>query len=196
MLNKLTFRSPTRADASDLAILFDSASRRLVSWYWSSLASPGQSWLELGRDRMLNLPDRTSHFSKWHLATSDGGTVGAFFGFSIADPYEPVDFGEVEPEFRPLVELEMIASGCWLLQAIAIFSEFRGQGFGTALVTHACDVASAAGHSRIVLQVESPNIEAIGLYKKCGFAEWERRPIVPFPSSDDSGDWVLMVKDL
>ena len=196
MPNKLTFRSAARADASDLAILFDSASRRMASWYWSSLTYPGQSWLEPGRDRILNLPDRASHYSKWHLAMSNGGTVGAFFGFSIADPYEPNDLSEEEAVFRPLVELEMVASGCWLLQAIAIFSEFRGQGFGTTLLAHACDVARAAGHSRIALQVESPNIGAIGLYKKCGFAEWERRPYVPFPSSDDSGDWILMAKDL
>lgn len=196
MPDKLTFRSATRADASDLAILLDVASRRLVSWYWSSLAYPGQSWLELGRDRILNLPDHASHYNKWHLATSNGGTVGALFGFSIADPYEPVDLSEEPAAFRPLVELEMVASGCWLLQAIAIFSGFRGQGFGTALVARACDVARSAGHSRIALQVESPNVEAIGLYKKCGFAEWERRPFVPFPSSDDSGDWILMAKDL
>lgn len=196
MPNKLSFRSPTQADASDLAILFDSASRRLVSWYWSSLANPGQSWLELGRDRILNLPDRTSHYSKWHLATSDGGTVGAFFGFSKADSHEPVDLSEEPAAFRPLSELEMVASGCWLLQAIAIFSEFRGQGLGTALVARACDAARSAGHSRIVLQVESINVEATGLYKKCGFADWERRPYVPFPGSEDSGDWVLMVKDL
>lgn len=196
MLDKLTFRSATRADASDLAILFDSASRRIVSWYWSSLAYPGQSWLELGRDRILSLPDRTSHYSKWHLAMSDGGTVGAFFGLSIADPYEPVDLSVEEAVFRPLVELEMVASGCWLLQAIAIFSEFRGLGFGTALVARACDVARTAGHSRIALQVESPNVQAIRLYQKCGFAEWERRPFVPFPGTDDSGDWILMAKDL
>ena len=196
MPDTLTFRSATRSDASDLAILFDMASRRIVSWYWGTLANPGQSWFELGRDRILNLPDRTSHYSKWHLATSNSGTVGAFFGFSIADPYEPVDLSEVEEPLRPLVELEMLASGCWLLQAIAVFSEFRGQGFGKALVARACDAARAAGHGRIVLQVESPNVEAIGVYKKCGFVEWQRRTIVPFPGSDDSGDWILMVKDL
>jgi ribosomal protein S18 acetylase RimI-like enzyme len=196
MLDKLIFRSANRADASDLAILLDIASRRIVSWYWSTLASPGQSWLELGRDRILHLPERASHYSKWHLAESNGGTVGALFGFSVADPYEPVDLSEVEEPFRPLVELEMLASGCWLLQAIAIFPEFRRQGFGPVLVARACDAARAAGHRRIALQVESPNVGAIGLYNKCGFAECERRPYVPFPSSDDSGDWILMAKDL
>lgn len=196
MPDKLIFRPATQADASDLTILLDIASRRLVSWFWSSLASPGQSWFELGRGRILNLPDRTSHYCKWHLAERDDSTVGAFFGFSVADPYEPVDLSEVEAPFRPIVELEMLASGCWLLQAIAIFPEHRGQGFGPVLVARACDAARAAGHRRIALQVESPNVAAIGLYRKCGFTEWERRPYIPFPSSDDSGDWILMAKDL
>lgn len=196
MSDNVVFRFPTAADASDLAILFDIASRRFVSWYWSTIASPGQSWLELGRDRMLHLTERSSHYSKWHLAETNGKTIGALFGFSIEDPYELVDLSEVEAPFRPLIELEMLASGSWLLQAIAIFPEFRRQGFGPALVARACDVARAAGHGRIVLQVESVNVGAVGLYKKCGFAEWQRRPYVPFPGSDDSGDWILMAKDL
>lgn len=196
MLGKLFFRSATPGDASDLAILFDIASRRLVSWYWSTIASPGQSWLELGRDRILHLTERSSHYSKWHLAETDGKTVGALFGFSINDPYERIDLSEVEAPIRPLVELEMLANGAWLLQAIAIFPEFRGQGFGPKLVERACDAARAAGHKRIFLQVESVNVGAIGLYTKCGFAEWQRRPYVPFPGSDDSGDWILMAKDL
>ncbi len=196
MPDKLIFRGATEADASDLTILFDVASRRIVSWFWSTIAAPGQSWFELGRDRIRTLSDSKSHCSKWQVAERDGATVGAFFGFSVADPYEPVDLGEEEPVFRPIAELEMQASGCWLLQCIAIFPEFRGRGFGPVLVGRACDAARAAGHSRMALQVESPNVGAIALYRKCGFAEQARLPYVPFPGSDDDGDWILMVKDL
>ena len=49
---------------------------------------------------------------------------------------------------------------------------------------------------RIALQVESPNTGAIALYRRCGFTEWQRRVYVPFPGSDDEGDWILMCKDL
>ena len=196
MIYKLDFRSAGPSDASDLAILFDIASRRFVSWYWSTIAAPGQSWFELGRDRILHLTERASHYSNWQLVEADGQTIGGLFGFSIDDPYEPVDFSEVEPPLRPLIELEMLASGAWLLQAIAIFPEFRGQGIGPALLARACNSARVAGHNSIVLQVESVNVGAIGLYSKCGFVEWHRRPYVPFPGSDDSGDWILMGKEL
>jgi GNAT superfamily N-acetyltransferase len=142
------------------------------------------------------LPERPSHYSKWHLAEQDGQTVGAFFGFSVSDPYGKVDLSEVEAPFRPLIELEMAASGCWLLQAIAVFPEFRGKGFGSLLVDRACDVARSLGHRRIALQVESPNGRAITVYSRRGFSEKARRPFVPFTGSDDSGDWILMVKYL
>jgi GNAT superfamily N-acetyltransferase len=58
------------------------------------------------------------------------------------------------------------------------------------------EVARDAGHRRIALEVESPNSGAISLYRKCGFFEWERRVFVPFPGSDDQGEWILMAKDL
>ena len=103
---------------------------------------------------------------------------------------------EVGAPLRALVELEIVAKGCWLLQAVALFPEHRGKGHGPALIEHACQAARDAGHRRIALEVESPNTGAISLYRKCGFAEWDRRTYVPFPGSDDEGDWILMARDL
>lgn len=191
-----TFRTGRPKDASDLAILFDAAARRLCSWYWGTLAGPGQSWFEVGRNRVLNNPDATSYHAKWHVAEVEGQIIGALFGFSLPDPYDRIDLETIEAPFRPMIELEMVAKGCWLLQAVALFPEQRGKGHGPALIERACQAARDAGHRRIVLQVESPNTGAISLYRKCGFADWERRLFVPFPGSDDEGDWILMVKDI
>jgi hypothetical protein len=35
------------------------------------------------------------------------------------------------------------------------------------------------------------NEGAYRLYRRLGFREWERRPFVPFPGSDETGDWIL-----
>lgn len=196
MAHGLTFRAAKPEDSSDLAILFDAASRRICSWNWSTLAEPGQSWLEVGRNRIRNQTELKSHHLNWHVAEIAGQTVGALFGFSLPDPAEEEDLDALPPVYRPMVEMEMIAKGCWLLQAIALFPEHRGAGHGPALIDRACQAARDAGHSRIVLQVESPNVRAQAMYRKCGFTEWERRPFVPFPGSDDEGDWILMVRDL
>ena len=195
MTQGLTFRAGLPEDSSDLAILFDAASRRICAWCWSTLAAPGQSWFEVGRSHILNQPDATSYHSKWHVAEA-GGIVGALFGFSVPDPYDRLDLNEVSAPLRALVELEIVAKGCWLLQAVALFPEHRGKGHGPALIEHACQAARDAGHRRIALEVESPNTGAISLYRKCGFAEWDRRAYVPFPGSDDEGDWILMARDL
>lgn len=196
MTQELTFRAGLPEDASDLAILLDAASRRMASWYWGTLAAPGQSWLEVGRDRFLSLPDTTSYHSKWHVAEVGGRTIGAFFGFSVPDPYDRLDLNALPLPLRAMFELEVVAKGCWLLQAVALFPEQRGKGHGPTLIAQACEAARDAGHRRIALEVESPNTEALSLYRKCGFFEWERRVFVPFPGSDDEGDWILMAKDL
>ena len=197
-MTDLTFRPGRPQDSSDLAILHDSASRRVCSWYWSTMAKPGQSWLEVGRERIRNQTELDNHHRHWHVAErqGQGETLGALFGFSVPDPYDRLDLNEVQALLRPMYELEIVAKGCWLLQAVALFPEHQGKGYGPALIGQACEVARAAGHQRIVLQVESPNEGAIALYRKCGFAEWERRIYVPFPGSDDSGDWILMFRDL
>ena len=44
--------------------------------------------------------------------------------------------------------------------------------------------------------VEDANAGALRLYLRHGFAEWARRPYVPFPGSMDKGDWVLLGKGM
>lgn len=196
MTHPPTFRMGQPADSADLALLFDAASRRICAWLWGTLAAPGQSWFEVGRDRIRNLPQATSHHSNWHVAQVQDQTIGALFGFSVPEPYDRVTLDELPAPLRPMVELEMVAKGCWLLQAVALFPEHRRLGHGPALVARACQAAREAGHRRIALQVESPNTGAIALYRRCGFTDWQRRVFVPFPGSDDEGDWILMGKDL
>ena len=192
----LTFRPGEPDDSSDLVILWDSASRRMAAWYWSTIAMPGQSWFECGRDRTRNQTDSDGYHLNWHVAERQGQTIGALFGFSVPDPYDRIDLATIPAPLRAMYELEAEAKGCWLLQAVALFAEHRGKGHGPALMDRACQAARDAGHQRIALEVESPNVGAIGLYRKCGFVEQQRRPFVSFPGSDDSGDWLLMCKDL
>jgi hypothetical protein len=49
------FRQAQESDALDLACLIDSASRGLALWLWSTLRAPGQSTIEVGRDRIRKL---------------------------------------------------------------------------------------------------------------------------------------------
>ena len=57
-------------------------------------------------------------------------------------------------------------------------------------------VVKSLGLKSISLQVEEVNNNALEIYKKNGFEEMDRRSYIPFPGADDTGDFILMVKNL
>jgi len=196
MSNTLQFRIATEDDCTELALMIDVAGRRLPSYLWSQEVRQGQSYFEYGREKIRTDTNRNSYFENWLVAESQDKFVGAFFGFSVEDPYPEIDLDAVPECFRPCVELERIARGCWLLQAIAILPQYRGKGLARQVLGKAESVARDSGTNRIALQVEEVNEVAFKTYQRNGYIEVDRRPYVHFPGSDDTGDVVLMWKEL
>ncbi|MGL6208501.1 MAG: GNAT family N-acetyltransferase [Paracoccaceae bacterium] len=192
----LTFRPATSADAADLAVLLDAASRRLVSWRWSTLAIPGQSWFEVGRQRILTLTGNQSHYTNWLIAEVGGVTVGALNAHVVPQEVEETDLSTLDPVFHPLVELEPQTAGTFYIMGAAVFAEVRGLGYGTALLDQATAMARARGLSRLSRITESFNEGARRLYLRYGFRDLDARPFVAFPGADEVGEWTLMVKDI
>ena len=70
----------------------------------------------------------------------------------------------------------------WLLTdeahiaTIAVHPEFRRQGIGRALLTHALLAAAEQGARTAVLEVRASNLIAQEMYRKFGFLETARRP--------------------
>ena len=196
MGNALLFRNATEDDCTELALIRDIAGRRMPSYLWSQETGQGQSYFEYGREKIRTDANSNSYFKNWLVAEFQDKFVGAFFGFSVEDPYPEIDLEAVPECFRPCIELEKIASGCWLLQVIAILPQHRGKGLARQLLDKAESVAKTSGTNRIALQVEEVNEVAFNTYRKNGYVEVDRRPYVPFPGSDDTGDYVLMWKVL
>ena len=192
----LQFRTATEDDCTELALILDVAGRRLPSYLWSQDTGQGQSCFEYGREKIRTDTNRNSYFKNWLVAEFQDKFVGAFFGFSVDDPYPEIDLDAVPECFRPCIELERVARGCWLLQAIAILPQYRGKGLARQLLGKAENVARDSGTNRIALQVEEVNEIAFKTYQKNGYIEVDRRPYIPFPGSDDTGDYVLMWKEL
>lgn len=191
-----TFRPATQDDSSHLAILLDAASRRLVSWLWSRMAAPGQSWFEVGRERIRTNKSGDSHYSNWQIAEADGRILGGLNTYKIADPYDAGDLSGVPEVLHSIIELEALAAGAHFIQVASVFPEFRGKGVGAALLAKAEAIARAAGSTRLALLVESFNDGALRLYLRSGFVVQARRPLKPTPLSDESGDFILLVKEL
>lgn len=52
---------------------------------------------------------------------------------------------------------------------MGVLSDFRGQGIGLGLITHALNATRAGGLERVELEVFASNMPAIRLYEKVGF---------------------------
>lgn len=196
MGNTLLFRNATEDDCTELTLIRDIAGRRMPSYLWSQETGQGQSYFEYGREKIRTDANSNSYFRNWLVAETQSKFVGAFFGFSVEDPYPEIDLDAVPECFRPCIELERVASGCWLLQAIAILPQYRGKGLARQLLGKAESVAKDSGTNRIALQVEEVNEVAFKTYQSNGYVEVDRRPYVHFPGSEDTGDVVLMWKEL
>jgi ribosomal-protein-alanine acetyltransferase len=64
----------------------------------------------------------------------------------------------------------------WELENMAVVRGFRRRGVGRALLETLLEAARAGGAERILLEVRTSNLAAIGLYGHAGFAELGRRP--------------------
>ena len=196
MENSVQFRTGIESDATSLALLFDAAGRRIVSYFWSLYAAEGQSFFEFGRENIRTNDEGKSFHKNWQIAELDNKLLGAFFGFRVPDPYPEISYDE-EPEWWvPFLELEKSAAGSWLLQAISVLPEYRGQGHAHALLSKAEEVAKDNGANKITLQVEAINQIAVKTYTSNGYTELARRELIPFPFSQDTGDIILMEKNL
>ena len=114
-------------------MLVDIAGEGLPAYLWSTLRAPGQSILEVGRDRAAR---ETGGFSYRNavVAEVDGEVAGCLVGYRLDDPYNLSGLEEIPPLVRPLVLLEAKAPGSWYVNVLATFPEFRRKGIGMALL--------------------------------------------------------------
>lgn len=190
----VAFRSATQEDCAHLVLLADMATRRLTSFLWGLASAPGQSPFEVGRHIFRNDESHFTHLKNWRVAEQEGRVVGALNGYVV--PEQSVPAASTLEVARPLAELKAMAAGTWYISAAAIYPEQQGKGFGKALLVEAERLARAARKDRLTLLVGSFNERAHRLYRQTGFKDWESRPFVPFPGSDEPGEWILMVKEL
>jgi|UPI00068E3940 ribosomal protein S18 acetylase RimI-like enzyme len=181
------------SDIVALAQFADIATRGLMSFVWGQMAHPGQSSLEVGQNIIRSVEANTSHFKNWCIGDCEGRPVCAINSYHLTEAvFNPVDLDV----FRPLNALKARVLGAWYISNVAVYAEYRGNRFGTALLTEAENAARSARICRLALTVGSFNRNAYDLYRKYGFSEYARQPLLPVPGTDDTGEWVLMIKDL
>jgi ribosomal protein S18 acetylase RimI-like enzyme len=195
MSGHATFRAATKADAAALAVLVDIAGEGLPAHLWSALKAPGQSILEVGRERAAREKGGFSYRNA--IVAEVGGEIAAcLVGYRLDDPYDLGNLAEIPELVRPLVLLEAKAPGSWYVNVLATFPEFRRQGIGMELLAIAEQRALADGAGTLSVIVAGENERAARLYQRAGFATAAREKVVPFPGYNHAGDWVLLTKRL
>jgi ribosomal protein S18 acetylase RimI-like enzyme len=190
------FRPATKADAAALAVLVDIAGEGMPAYMWSTLAAPGQSALELGRDRAQR---ETGGFSYRNSVVAEvGGEVAAsLVGYRLDDPYDlEANLAETPDIVRPLVRLEAKAPGSWYVNVLATFPEFRRRGIGARLLAVAAEKAQGQGARSLSVIVGSWNDDAARLYGGAGYEAIASEKAILFPGCPHQGDWVLMVRSM
>lgn len=69
------------------------------------------------------------------------------------------------------INLQKSENGVWGIYGFIVLPEFRGFGYGRAMLKQSIEIMKASGAKEIMLQVVSENERALNLYKSCGFME-------------------------
>lgn len=189
------FRPATKADAAALAVLIDIAGEGMPAYMWSTLAAPGQSALELGRERARREEGGFSYRNAV-VAEIDGEIAASLVGYRLDDPYDLATLDDMPPIVHPLVRLEAKAPGSWYVNVLATFPEFRRRGLGAKLLAIAEEKACGQGAPSLSVIVGGWNEGAARLYSSAGYSVRAREPAMLFPGCPHEGDWVLMVRSL
>lgn len=78
---------------------------------------------------------------------------------------------------------EIVGSGALITETpgtgrivrMSVARHHRGRGIGRALVNHLLDAARARGDRRVVVETTDDWADAIGLYRACGFTQFDHR---------------------
>jgi ribosomal protein S18 acetylase RimI-like enzyme len=179
-------RPATAQDAGDIARLFLISSDGLAAYIWDRDRAPGVELMDHGAARYARQAMAFS-YENCTIVTSANRVIAMLLAFEI-----PVAQGvEEDPVLRPYSELE--DPGSLYISGVAVDAEWRGKGIGSALLNIAENVASQQGIERLSLICLEANQAALRLYRRRGYTEINRRPIVPHPCLHYSeGDALLM----
>ena len=190
----VTFRMAIREDSRRIAELFSISSDGVVNYLWMTLEPeyPGLVPIEIGAVRYAREEGNFS-YTNCVVAELEGEVIGQLCTYPVEanaeESQEPVD-----PVLEPYARLEV--PGTLYISSLALFEEFRGLGLGTRMLSIAKDQARGRNLDALSLLVFEQNAGAVKLYKREGFREVDRAPVVPHPLINHTGDVILMAADV
>jgi ribosomal protein S18 acetylase RimI-like enzyme len=187
-------RSARRDDARAIARLFLISSDGLAEYIWRDAAGPSEDTLDVGERRYARDGVAFS-YQNCLVADAHGTTVAMLHGFAMEPPGGDEVVVEPDPVLRPYTELEDY--GSLYISGLAVFAPYRNRGIGGALMAAAEQRARSLALPRVSLIVFERNEGAWRLYRRLGYREIDRRPIVPHASLHyTDGDAILVSREI
>ncbi len=156
------------------------------------MAEPGETIAEAGARRYAREGVAFS-YENCLMAEVDGKTAGMAHAYPMEK--DPDAEPDGDPILRPYGELEDY--GSLYLSGIAVFEPYRNVGAGSTLMGAVDRRARDLSLPRLSLICFERNAGAMRLYRRLGFRELDRRPIVPHPCLRYAdGDAVLLAREV
>jgi ribosomal protein S18 acetylase RimI-like enzyme len=194
-MNEHAIRPATMHDADALAELVNFAGEGLPLYLWTRMAKEGEDPWAVGRGRARR-EEGSFSYRNAAVIERDGKVAACLIGYPLADEPEPIG-ADMPAMFVPLQELENLAPGTWYVNVLAGYPQWRGQGFGAALLKHAETLAGTAGVGNgMSVIVADNNAGARRLYERVGYREVFERPMVKENWASAGTAWVLLTKQL
>jgi GNAT superfamily N-acetyltransferase len=185
-------RPAVKEDSADIARLFLVSSDGLAEYIWSQVAEPGETIAEAGARRYAREGVAFS-YENCLMAEVDGKTAGMAHAYPMEK--DPDAEPDGDPILGPYGELEDY--GSLYLSGIAVFEPYRNVGAGSTLMGAVDRRARDLSLPRVSLICFERNAGAMRLYRRLGFRELDRRPIVPHPCLHYAdGDAVLLAREV
>ena len=187
------YRPATPEDAFALAELVNIAGEGLPLYLWTKMAEPGETPWDVGQ-RRAKREDGSFSYRNAIVLEKDRQVIACLIGYPLPDEPAAIDYDEMPAMFVPLHELEDLAPGTWYVNVLATYSDHRGKGHGTQLLSIAERVASESEKAGLSVIVSDGNIGAGRLYERCGYRQVAERRMVKEDWENPGENWVLLVK--
>ena len=120
---------------------------------------------EISRQNMIYFGD------DWEEENEDSEDNGILLPEEEEKRGMTIYIAEKEERIIGKVNLQISDSGTGGIYGLGVLPEFRGKGFGRAILTFGVETLRDAKATEVMLQVAAENGTALNLYKSCGFEE-------------------------
>jgi CheY-like chemotaxis protein len=184
---EVSIRAATLDDIPMLVSMINTAGAGIPLQSWRRACSNGQNPWDKGRELMLDERADIYYGNSWIAQTPSGGLGGLVL--YLAPKVNASD--DTSGCFKPIKELEDEAAGTAHVSYLCTIDTWRGQGIGSALLRFS---ESRRGPKGMSVIVAGSNSGARALYRRFGYVEQSRRPMVMPDGRTGSDAWILMLK--